>query len=32
MDFPDVMSVERQAFGEDDEANLVAKLLDDQTA
>ena len=32
MDFQDIMSVERDAFGEDDEANLVAKLLDDQTA
>jgi putative acetyltransferase len=32
MDFQDVLSVEREAFGEDDEANLVAKLLDDQTA
>ncbi len=31
-DLEDVLSVEREAFGEDDEAGLVRNLLDDPTA
>lgn len=31
-DLPDVLSVERAAFGEDDEAQLVRNLLDDPSA